>query len=143
MKKALQLGIVAVGLCLFSCKKENGNAEKSKTDLLTQSPWVISKYEGKADMGVWTDYWQIEPPCEQDNKWIFKKNRSLEYNESSLACDGGTPNEILDIYNWNFLNNEATLQFDVFEFTIDKLDENELIISKSSAWGEVRYTYRH
>jgi hypothetical protein len=142
MKKSIFLTTALLSFLCYSCKKEGSDA-KSKTDLLTQSLWVISNYESRVGSGAWVDYWHLEPPCEQDNKWTFKADGSLEYNEAALACSGHQPNDVLDVYRWNLLNNETKLKFDIFEFAIDKLDEDELIISTTTPTGDLRYVYKH
>jgi hypothetical protein len=146
MKKIIVFSTIIIAL-FASCKKDD--SVPSKMDLLTDKPWIMQKYEGRTlPSTVWTDYFTTWiPACERDDKWIFSKNQGLELNENANACSGSVPNDVKDVFNWNFSNNDTQLSFDGFDFTIDLLDESHLELSRlttvAGITSELKITYGH
>lgn len=150
MKNYLVTNLIALVtvLSFISCKKDNEDGNISKTDLLTSKAWVIQKNElQQQPTDPWIDFWPFEPACERDNKWIFKKDLSLELNESVLPCNGNQANEVLDVLRWAFVNNEKEIDIDNVVFKIELLNENSLILSRSESISgmvsSLKMTYGH
>lgn len=128
---------------LFSCKKDGANsAAASKSDLLTSQYWVITKYEGKINTEPWTDGFLFFETCEQDDRWLFKKDGSIELSEGSNACSGNQPNQVLDELRWAFLNNDTKIEIDGKTFTIDQLDEKVFVVSANEQISGMNYSVR-
>lgn len=136
MKKLLYLSAIVIAL-FTSCKKEN--TVQSKVDLLTASPWIMQKYEGRALPSLtWVDYFTTWiPDCDRDDKCIFSKNHGLELNENANACSASTHNSNKDIFNWHFADNDKKLSYDGFDFIIERLDESCLELLRLTTVGGV------
>lgn len=150
MKKYLKKSLITlvIILCFISCKKDNEDENISKTDLLTSKAWVMLKNElQQQPTATWIDFWPSEPACERDNKWIFKKDLSLELNESLLPCNGTQANQEIDVLRWTFANNENEIDIDNVVFKIEVLNESSFIISRSEnisgIVSSLKMTYGH
>lgn len=129
-------------LFLFaSCSKES-SSNNSKKDLLTSRPWVIQKVEEKTNANPWGDSFPSWQACKKDDKWIFKTDFSLEYNEAANACSGSSPNLVLDIVTWAFSETETKLAIDGVIMTIEQLNDSMLIISASEVISGVTHQTR-
>jgi hypothetical protein len=128
--------ITAFVLISGGCKKD---AAKSKTELLTQSNWKIIKEESKLGSGGWVDNTSMLA-CEKDNQVVFSTTLAVELNEGATKCNPADP-QILTTGTWNFLTNETQLQLILFGSTIiyslDQLDDNTMVISRSENIGGV------
>lgn len=129
--------IVAASLVMVSCKKDKD--KRSRTELLTASPWVMVKYEEKENNGAWDDTFPGIDACSKDDKWIFKTNMSVDLTEGNTACTGNSPNEVLETTTWAFQDGESKLQLENDVFTIEQLDGSTLVISISESFGGVTY----
>jgi hypothetical protein len=139
MKVILRLSVVMVlFLFLNSCKKEDA---KTKTQLLTQKEWVMKKLEQKEGSNPWVDEFLSFDACSKDDRYVFKANGTYEFNEGPTKCDPADP-QVFDTGNWIFTNNETKLQIGTDEFTIDTLDENNLILSVQETVGGIAYQLR-
>jgi hypothetical protein len=137
------LFITVFSTALFSCKKdEANNAAASKIDLLTGKYWVITKYEGKTNTEPWTDGFPFFDACEKDDRWLFKKDGSIELSEGNDACSGNQPNQVLDELRWALLNNETKIEIDGKTMTIDQLDEKALVVSLNEQLNGVSFLVR-
>lgn len=131
------LFLVAASLAMTACKKEKDKL--SNTQLLTQTPWVMVKYEEKEGNGAWEDRFPENDECSKDDKWIFKTNFTVDITEGNNACTGSTPNEVLESASWSFVDGESKLQVAGQTANIDQLDGNTLIISFSENLGGITY----
>jgi hypothetical protein len=126
-----------------ACKKKND--EKSKTELLTKSTWMISKFEEKVNNGAFADDYPNWDPCAKDNKLTFFSNNTATFDEGAIKCDPTAPQT--ETGPWSFSENETKLTFDGEPYTIEQLDENTLVISGSEVFlGDtytIRITFRH
>lgn len=135
--------IAFVSTLFFACKKKND--QKSKTELLTQKEWFVSKYEQKTNNGPWVDDFPTWDACSKDDKYIFRTNNTLEVNEGATKCSPTDP-QIIETIAWALTDNETRITITGSAF-IDLLDENSLIISSSQTFnGNTEYeriTFRH
>ena len=138
---ALLTLITAFVLGIGACKKD---AAKSKTELLTQSNWKIVKEESKSGSGPWVDITSTLA-CEKDNQYVFSTTSALEFNEGATRCNPADP-QIIATGTWSFLTNETQLQVIAFGstslFSLDQLDENTMVISRSETIGGIVETQR-
>jgi len=139
---ALLTLIAALVLSIGACKKD---AAKSKTELLTQSNWKIVKEESKSGSGAWVDN-TATLACEKDNQVVFSTTLALELNEGATKCNPTDP-QILTTGTWSFLTNETQLQLLLFGSTItyslDQLDDNTMVLSRSETIGGIIETERN
>ncbi len=135
--------ITVVSTLFFACKKKNN--QKSKTELLTQKVWVVSKYELKTNNGPWVDEFPNWEACSKDDQFIFKTNNTLEVNEGATKCSPTDP-QIIETIAWAFTDNETRITINGSAL-IDLLDENTFIISITETFnGNTEYeriTFRH
>ena len=141
MKNLLLLTLAIVSLFSFSsCKKEETKT-KTKTDILTQKPWVVTKFEEKAGTAPWEDDFPNFDACNKDDQYVFRTNNTYEFNEGATKCDPTDP-QIFGAGNWSFKNNETILSFDGEDFNLDQLNENSMIISLQESIGGTIYQVR-
>lgn len=135
MKKqfAFLAGIFAITLCLLlACNKDNNSnpTPKTKTQLLTQSPW---KFKSATANG--TDVSNQAPPfdaCRKDNILTFTSPGGGNVNEGATSCAPPENNS----FTWNFASNETVLHVSQVlfpggtnDFTIVSLTETDLVVS--------------
>lgn len=140
------LWIVIVLIAVAGCKKSSDN--KSKTEFLTQAPWIVSNVEEKNATGSWivsTD-WSATAACEKDDLTIFRTNGTYETNEGPTKCSPSDPH-INQTGTWSFLENETKMKVDTDVVTIEQLDESTLKIVTSYSFSSnilyFRATMRH
>ncbi|HLP38829.1 hypothetical protein [Lacibacter sp.] len=109
-----------------SCKKKND--QKSKTQLVTERDWKMTKFEVKENNNPWDDLLAGQPACDADDRHVFRTNNTYEINEGPSKCVSTDP-QIIDNGTWSFGDNETKFIYDGIPFTIDQLDGNTLIIS--------------
>ncbi len=135
--------ITVVSTLFFACKKKND--QKSKTELLTQKEWFVSKYEEKTNTGSWVDDFPTWDACSKDDKYIFKTNNTLEINEGATKCSPTDP-QIIETIAWAFTDNETKITINGSAL-IELLDENTFIISTTETFNGITYyeriTFRH
>jgi hypothetical protein len=134
-KIALHLLVLAI-VGFISCKKTETKVQ-SRSEILTSKAWVVVKAEEKSHTNPWVDVFPAWLPCEKDDKWIFKTDLSLEYNDAANPCSGNPPNHIIDIVTWAFAENETKLVIDGITLLIEKLENNTLILSSSETIGGI------
>lgn len=134
------LFFIAASLSITACKKDKDKT--SKTKLLTQSPWVMVKYEEKIDNADWENRFSEMDECSRDDKWIFKTSLTVDVTEGHTACGGNTPNEVLESANWSLVEGETKLQILNETFQIEQLDGNTLIISNTETAMGITYSTR-
>jgi hypothetical protein len=122
------------------CKKED--AVKTKSELLTQTAWKITKLEARiAPSSPWTDYTSFLQACDKDNPTVFRSNATYEINEGATKCSPTDP-QIVEAGAWVFENNEARIKFTETGGTpytgdIELLNEANLILTSSETSGGV------
>lgn len=122
-----------------SCKKNSD--QKSKTELLTQKDWVMSKYELKSGGSVWIDETQYWQDFSKDDHFVFRTNNTVEQNEGATKCDASDP-QIVDTGSWAFSDNETKITWFGKTSTIDQLNETTLIITTTDNSGETTISER-
>jgi hypothetical protein len=127
--------IIAASLVITSCKKDK--EEFSRTELLTQSAWVIVKYEERENNGPLINTFPGFDACSKDDKWIFKTNFSVDFTEGNTACSGNTANEVMDTTTWAFVEGESKLKIENDTFTIEQLDGSTLVVSYTETVGGI------
>jgi hypothetical protein len=116
---------------IVSCKKGSNNiAVSGNTSLLTQQEWKLNKQEVKINSDPYIDRFPSLPPCTQDDKYSFKIDNTYELNEGATKCNSSSP-QVIMTGTWQFTQNETKIKIDAVESSIDKLDNNTLIISGS------------
>lgn len=141
----LTLPIVILAVYLSGCEKRA--EEKTADQLLTENPWLFSKWEERTNNGPWVDILPGADACETDAKTIFRVDNTYEINEGNSQCDPTDP-FISDQGTWSFINNGTGINFwGGTDFSIAQLNENTLVISQTySRPGtivEERITYKH
>lgn len=118
-----------------SCKK---NEEKSrKFQLLTQKSWVIVNYEENVNGGGFTSDFANSDPCSKDDKFTFRTNYTLEL-DPLVQCT----NEQKQVGPWSFAENETKLVTGAEVNSILQLDDNTLILSRTTTTGADTYVER-
>ncbi|MGH2553590.1 MAG: lipocalin family protein, partial [Chitinophagaceae bacterium] len=133
MKKLLAIFLVIIAANFFiysSCNKsDNPPAPKTKTQLLTQSPWKFKS--ATANGSDASGYLQA---CQRGNIYTFAAAGTGTADEGPTKCNAGDPQSTS--LTWNFANNETVLHISTSlftntsnDFTLISLTETELIVS--------------
>src|SRR5262252_836322 len=99
--------LLSAGVLISSCKKSNNNPTKSKTQLLTQGAWYLTKYEQKTNNGNWIDNYITIPNCGRDNFTTFQTNGTQIVDEGATKCSAGDPQT--NSATWAFTDNETRI----------------------------------
>jgi hypothetical protein len=141
MKNLWLIALALTSVLFFAaCKKEDAKPQ-TKTEILTQKPWVIQKFEERIGTAAWVDDFPNFDACSKDDLYIFRANNTYEFNEGPTKCNASDP-QIFETGNWIFKNNETVLSLDGEDFNIDQLAENSMVISLSESFGGVTYNVR-
>jgi hypothetical protein len=142
-KQLLHLSFIVLALVFISgCGKDNdpAPAQKTKTELITQSPWKFQSASSSL-LGDISTYPQLA--CYVDNVMTLSANLSGTIAEGTVVCTSPAPTP----FTWGFLNNETTLHlsFTLFaggspDFTIGSLTETNLVLSQSVTFSGVPQT---
>jgi len=144
-------------LCWRCSKSSTSPSNKSKTQLLTQKPWVQSNEEKKIGANDWVidPSWISTPSCERDDNIVFRVDGTYEANEGPTKCNS-SDDQVYDTGNWTFLNEERNLKTTGRQgtgplvttiITVEQLDEDLLVVSVSQTTNGVttiwRSSYKH
>ncbi len=118
---------------IFNSCKKNGD-QKSKTEMLTQKDWVMSKYELKTGNGQWIDETQYWQDCSKDDRFVFRTNKTVEQNEGATKCDASDP-QVVDTDSWEFTDNETKIIWFGRSSVIEQLNETTLTVTTTDNSG--------
>ena len=135
--RLLQLILLSLFL---SCNKEPDS--ESKTALLTSKAWKFVKAESKVNNGIWVDEAQFWSTCKKDDEILFKTDHSYVLSNGATKCSPSDP-QILDEATWKFLESETKIDMDGAITFIEKLDEQQFIISSNTTSGSDTYFYKY
>jgi hypothetical protein len=129
MKKILSFLIVLI-FAFYSCTKEDA---LTKTDLLTQSPWILtaSVFEPplQTDEGSIVNWYAVLNDCVRDDIYYYYSSGVYTNSEGASRC-GPSDAEIWEVGVWTFNEDETKLYKGIIdyinEYEILKLDGNEL-----------------
>lgn len=111
--------IFLILLTSSGCKKNQSEDMSSRTRLLTQQSWKMTKYEQRYDPAAsWVDETATYDACELDNKYSFSSNGSFQVTEGLTKCSPSDP-DILENGTWSFQNNENVLRMITSQGTVD------------------------
>ena len=100
---------VLSSLVFAGCQKKE-TSPKTKTQLITESPWKFSQAgidqngDGKIDLALPAG---ILEPCATDNLYTFKADHTGTVDEGPSKCSTSNPQTVP--FTWNFLNNESQI----------------------------------
>jgi 3',5'-cyclic AMP phosphodiesterase CpdA len=127
--------LLSVFFVANSCKK---NEEKSKKfQLLTKKSWVVVNHEENLNGGGFTSDFANSDPCSKDDKFTFFTNYTLEL-DPLIQCT----NEQKQVGPWSFTENETKLVTGSEVNSILQLDDNTLVLSKTTIIGADTYIER-
>ena len=82
------------------------------------------------------------PACKKDDEILFKSDLSYVLSQGASKCDPSDP-DISDIATWKFLENETKIDMDGAVLVIEKLDNNQFVISATATMGSDTYYNRY
>ena len=130
---------------LVFCTDKNFGGPKSRSQLLTRSPWYLQKFEQKADSNPWLDNFASLPTCGKDNFSFFQINNALVIDEGQSKCNPSDPQTISS--PWRFAEGNIkiiiTSNTGEFLYTIEQLDELMLAYSTSTVNAGITYYTRY
>lgn len=143
MKKYLSIFISLLILTTIGCKDEETAPIKTRTDLLTVSPWKLKAVivePGIDFLGtIITDFYaQVYEDCDKDNTEKYNTNGTIVYDEGKEKCDPTRPQT--ETSSWRFDANETKIILDSSEettFTIESLSDTEFKYSQTFDGDEV------
>jgi len=132
---------------LTGCKKEDNPAPatKTKTQLISQSPWIFqSAFAGSSDVSN-----APQLACFKDNIITFAANGTGTINEGSYICSPSTAGN----FTWSFQTNETMLVLSapLFQggggtFSLGSLTETNIVVSQDVNFPPpttVTFTFKH
>jgi hypothetical protein len=128
-------------LLLISCSK---GKETDPTEYLTKSSWKIAKLDYKTgSTGTWTDGFAALPPCKKDDEVFFQTSGVYLVTEGASKCSPADPTTVT-ASTWSFSADKKKIIFPPpsSEWTIEKLDDAQLIFTYSIDTGPVTNYYR-
>lgn len=109
-------------LCLLpftACRKNKDDDMSARTQMLTQNPWKLIKYEERDDPAdPWIDETASYNACELDNLYSFSAVGSVQVTEGLTKCNPADPN-LIDSGTWSFQNNETVIRVIMSQGTAD------------------------
>jgi hypothetical protein len=132
--KLLNLIAVTLSAVIFftDCSKSSDNStQKTKTELITQSPWKFDNAKvGGTDISAFLE------TCQKDNIIVFTSALTGTLDEGATRCNQNDPQTIA--FNWNFASNETILHISTMlftggssDFTIVSLTDTQLVLSQN------------
>ena len=117
-------------IAVTSCGKEES---LTKTDLLTQSPWILtsSNYSPPypTDGGSIVNRYALIPDCYRDDLFYYNPSGTYTNTEGASKCSPSDP-DVWELGVWTFNEDESRIYKGIidyiFEYDIIKLDGNEL-----------------
>jgi len=128
--------IIILIFAFYSCGKEDA---LTKTDLLTQSPWILtaSIFDPplQTDGGFIVNWYAVMRDCIRDDVFYYYPSGVYTNSEGASRCSPSDA-EIWEVGVWTFNEDETKLYKGIIdylnEYEILKLDGNEL---------QLRYTF--
>ena len=109
MKRLLLPVLLAVNL--VSCQKDEATPP-SKTDLLTAKNWRLAAYTTQFTtngISTTTNTYASQPSCERDNFIVFKRDKSLLFDQGPIRCDPTSSQTTT--FQWDWQDNETNLAY--------------------------------
>ena len=103
MKKLVYFSLLAA--TLVACKKDSENTP-SKTDLLTAKAWKVTSMTKVATVDGQKYTETSIDPCEADDSFQFKADKSIVFDQGATKCDPTNPQQVTG--TWAFSNKEQT-----------------------------------
>jgi hypothetical protein len=134
--KILSFVLLGSFLAFQGCKDDEGSttpAAKTKTELLSASPWIMSAGTVSPGMpygegNLITDLFSMSEPCEKDDETIFKADGTGSQNEGATKCDPDDPQEY-DTFTWSFNSEETEIMLDGDTASIVTLSETNMVVT--------------
>ena len=134
--KILSFVLLGSFLAFQGCKDDEGSttpAAKTKTELLSASPWIMSAGTVSPGMpygegNLITDLFSMSEPCEKDDETIFKADGTGSQNEGATKCDPQGGQE-LGAFTWSFNATETELIKDGDTFGLEELSETNMVVT--------------
>lgn len=141
----LLLLLIVISFTLSSCKKSESPKEKSRTELLTQKPWILVKWRYNIAGGDWVDAFSKEAACENDDVFTFKTDQSCTRAMGTLICNPEFPQPRAG--KWSFPGHEGYLYLKYVwrddTFIIDALNENTMALRSHHSTINDEFTFAH
>ena len=125
----------ALLILLISCSRENDSIAppKTATELLTQKTWTLNSHGPDNNNNKVLDPSEdVALTCERDNTLDFYNDGTVVFKENAIACGSGLSEFS---FNWQFVNNEKTIDFVNTTVQVLKLTDQELITYYEEANG--------
>ncbi len=117
MKRILFAASAFILLASTTCNKpvNNTTPQKTRTVLLTQASWKVTKLEARTYTGTepgstaYSDVTSQLKACQIDNVSIFNSNTTYEVNEGASKCNTTDP-QVVSSGTWSFQSSQTQLQ---------------------------------
>ena len=143
--KYLLLLLIIFSFTQSSCKKSEDSKEKSRTELLTQKPWILVKWRYNIANGDWVDAFATEPACDNDDIFNFKADHTSVRAMGALICNPDFPQPRTG--KWAFQGYDTYLYLNNIwrddTFIIDALNESVMILRSHHSAIYDEFTFAH
>jgi len=125
MKKIFWQSMLPMVLWMIAaCKKEKETVEKSPVQLLTVKEWILFSIGfDDNNNGIIDNNEELIKDCERDNTIKFTSDGRGYFQDKGITCGGLIENN----FNWEFINNNTSIEIEAAIVSILKLDEKEFI----------------
>ncbi len=135
-------------ILLFSqsaCKKSETPEEKTRTDLLTQKPWVMvgHRVNWTNASREWEDIFEIND-CLSDDIYTFNKGGTCQRDAGAVKCAPEHPQTVNGTWMWYVIDGAIkTNEIGLFNgpFIFKQLDDEKMVLLNDFANEE--YTFVH
>lgn len=139
LARSLLLPLIVVSFTLWGCKKSE--APKTKTDYLTQKPWVLvgkqTRTETPSGPLEWFDTFKDQQPCAIDDIYTYTAAGQYTKDEGATKCSATDPQAVTDNWTWESgPNGSVYIRIgSAGSRPVTQLDDNTLVIVFAIASG--------
>jgi hypothetical protein len=139
MNKITLFLAVSILLIITSCKKEEEEKPKTRTELLTAKPWKLTALTVNPGINIAgttiTDFYTQLPSCEKDNIEKYNIGGTGFYDEGASKCNPSAPQT--RPFTWIFNPSETILTIDGESANILQLDATTLKVTSEVEGSEI------
>jgi len=133
--KLLKAIAISLSTLLIGCQEDN--TVSSPIELLTSKVWKLEAYGTDLNMDNNLDVEEdVIMECQKDNTYAFFSDGTGHYSDNISLCGDEDENS----FNWNFLNDNTSLEIAFEKFSIIRLTEHELVL-RHDLQGVIKKTF--
>ncbi|MGY3214050.1 lipocalin family protein [Mucilaginibacter sp. HD30] len=143
--KYLLLLLIVISFAQSSCKKSETTKTKTRSELLTQKPWIIVSWRYNIRGGDWVDNFTSRDACMKDDIFTFKSDQTCTREMGAIACNPDFTQPIIGRWSYQGYEMNITLYNVLLDqtFSIQALNENTMTLSAFGSGITEEVTFQH